>query len=37
MSIMTVYRVEMRESALRDLAELRDYLRTVLSREGAPS
>lgn len=35
MSIMTVYRVEMRESALRDLAELRDYLRTVMSREGS--
>ena len=35
MSIMTVYRVEMRESALRDLAELGDYLRTVMSREGS--
>ena len=32
---MTVHRVEMRESALRDLAELRDYLRTVMSREGS--
>jgi len=32
---MTVYRVEMRESALRDLEELRDYLRTVMSREGS--
>ena len=35
MSIMTVYRVEMRESALRDLAELRDFLRTVMSRDGS--
>ncbi|MBQ8703220.1 MAG: type II toxin-antitoxin system RelE/ParE family toxin [Bacteroidales bacterium] len=35
MSIMTVYKVEMRASALRDLAELRDWLRTVMSREGA--
>ena len=35
MSIMTVYRVEIRESALRDLAELRDYLRTVMSRDGS--
>ena len=35
MSITTVYKVKLRESALRDLAELRDYLKTVMSREGA--
>ena len=35
MSITTVYKVKLRESALLDLAELRDYLKTVMSREGA--
>lgn len=35
MSITTVYKVKLRESALCDLAELRDYLKTVMSREGA--
>lgn len=35
MSITTVYKVKLRESALRDLAELRDCLKTVMSREGA--
>ena len=35
MSISTAYRVDIKEAALRDLADLMDFLRTVKSRESA--
>ena len=35
MNILTIYQVKICKSALRDLAELKDWLCTVMSREGA--
>ena len=35
MNILTIYNVKIRKSALQDLVELRDWLCTVMSREGA--
>ena len=35
MNIMTIYKVEISYTAKTDLSEIMDFLRTVLSREGA--